>query len=167
MFKILARGLAATTPGILLMASDAAYDAAEAKKVVSEARSTPNDSLKTLTCNGPAITRTRRKTFCWHRPPPRPDSSSRRHDSGEWAEPVFYYMGSANIGLQAGVDVSRNMLLVMTDKGIDALLGGGIKLGADAAGAAGPTGAGAKTATADTLTRRNVSNPTPQVCFRT
>jgi lipid-binding SYLF domain-containing protein len=71
--------------------------------------------------------------------------------SGTWAGPVFYYMGAASIGLQAGVDVAEVLMLVMTDKGIDALLAGDVKMGADARVAAGPVGTGASAATADIL----------------
>lgn len=74
-----------------------------------------------------------------------------RDKSGEWAGPAFYYLGSASIGLQAGVDVAEVMLLIMSEKGIDALLGGDLKLGADVRVAAGPVGAGAQAATADVL----------------
>jgi lipid-binding SYLF domain-containing protein len=74
-----------------------------------------------------------------------------RDKSGKWAGPAFYYMGAASIGLQAGVDVAEAMLMIMSDKGIDALLGGDLKLGADARVAAGPVGAGAQAATADVL----------------
>ncbi len=74
-----------------------------------------------------------------------------RDRDGQWSGPAFYYMGAASIGLQAGVDVAEVMFLVMSQKGIDALLGGDVKLGADARVAAGPVGAGAQAATADFL----------------
>lgn len=74
-----------------------------------------------------------------------------RDKSGKWAGPAFYYLGAASIGLQIGVDVAEVMLVIMTDKGVDALLGGDLKLGGDVRVAAGPVGAGAQAATADVL----------------
>jgi lipid-binding SYLF domain-containing protein len=60
-------------------------------------------------------------------------------------------MGSISLGLQAGAEVSEIILLVMTEKGMDALLSTSFKLGADASVAAGPVGAGAKAQTTDIL----------------
>jgi lipid-binding SYLF domain-containing protein len=64
--------------------------------------------------------------------------------SGKWAGPVFYNMATASVGFQAGVSVSENITLVMTDKGFNSLLATSVKLGGDASVAAGPVGAGAK-----------------------
>lgn len=66
-----------------------------------------------------------------------------------WSDPAFYTMGSGTIGLQIGVEVSEIILMVMTDKGVDALLTSSFKLGGDVSIAAGPIGAGAKAQTAD------------------
>ena len=64
--------------------------------------------------------------------------------SGRWVGPAFYTMATASVGFQAGVSVSENVTLVMTDKGMNSLLSTSVKLGADASVAAGPVGAGAK-----------------------
>jgi lipid-binding SYLF domain-containing protein len=64
--------------------------------------------------------------------------------SGEWRGPVFYNMGTASVGFQAGVEVSEAITLVMTEKGFNSLLATSVKLGGDASVAAGPVGAGAK-----------------------
>ncbi len=48
------------------------------------------------------------------------------------------------MGFQAGISVSENVTLVMTDKGFNSLLATSVKLGGDASIAAGPVGAGAK-----------------------
>ena len=64
--------------------------------------------------------------------------------SGKWAGPAFYTMATASVGFQAGVSVSENVTLVMTEKGLNSLLANSVKLGADASVAAGPVGAGAK-----------------------
>ncbi len=69
----------------------------------------------------------------------------------QWSSPAFYSMGSVTWGLQIGAQKAEVVLLVMTDKGMDALLSTKLQLGADASVAAGPVGAGTKAATADVL----------------
>jgi lipid-binding SYLF domain-containing protein len=64
--------------------------------------------------------------------------------TGKWAGPVFYAMATASVGFQAGISVSENVTLVMTDKGFNSLLATSFKMGGDASIAAGPVGAGAK-----------------------
>jgi SH3 domain-containing YSC84-like protein 1 len=64
--------------------------------------------------------------------------------SGKWLGPVFYTMATASVGFQAGISVSENVTLVMTDKGFNSLLATSFKMGGDASVAAGPVGAGAK-----------------------
>ncbi len=64
--------------------------------------------------------------------------------SGKWVGPVFYAMATASVGFQAGISVSENVTLVMTDKGFNSLLATSFKIGGDASVAAGPVGAGAK-----------------------
>jgi lipid-binding SYLF domain-containing protein len=64
--------------------------------------------------------------------------------SGKWVGPAFYTLATASIGFQAGVSVSEVVTLVMTDKGMNSLLSDSVKLGGDAAVAAGPVGAGAQ-----------------------
>ena len=66
-----------------------------------------------------------------------------------WNGPAFYTMGEASFGLQAGADASEVVLLVMTDRGVSAMLSTSVKLGADASVAAGPVGGGAQAATAN------------------
>jgi lipid-binding SYLF domain-containing protein len=64
--------------------------------------------------------------------------------SGKWLGPVFYTMATASVGFQAGISVSENVTLVMTDKGLNSLLATSFKMGGDASVAAGPVGGGAK-----------------------
>jgi lipid-binding SYLF domain-containing protein len=68
------------------------------------------------------------------------------HESpaGKWGGPAFYTLATASVGFQAGVSVSENVTLVMTEKGFNSLLANSVKLGGDASVAAGPVGAGAK-----------------------
>jgi lipid-binding SYLF domain-containing protein len=76
---------------------------------------------------------------------------ARDKQTGAWSYPAFYTMGSVSIGLQIGADASEIILMVMTEKGLNALLSTEFKLGADVAVAAGPVGASAKAQTADVL----------------
>jgi SH3 domain-containing YSC84-like protein 1 len=66
-----------------------------------------------------------------------------RGRTGEWNGPSFYTVGTASFGLQAGVDVSNVVVLVMTQRGMNALLSPSLRLGMDASAAAGPVGVGA------------------------
>ncbi len=76
---------------------------------------------------------------------------SRDIQSGTWSSPAFYTMGSVSIGLQIGADASEIIMMIMTEKGLNAMLSTEFKLGADVAVAAGPVGASAKAQTADVL----------------
>lgn len=71
--------------------------------------------------------------------------------TGNWSYPAFYTMGSVSFGLQIGADVSEIILMVMTDKGMQAMLSTEFKLGGDVSLAAGPMGASAKAQLADIL----------------
>lgn len=72
----------------------------------------------------------------------------REAGTSKWSEPAFYTLGGVSFGLQAGGEASEVILLVMSERGVSALLGNNIKLGADASIAIGPVGAGASAATA-------------------
>ena len=60
---------------------------------------------------------------------------------GTWGAPVMYGLNQESIGPQIGSTATDIVLAVMHDKGVDTILNGKTKLGADAAAAAGPTGA--------------------------
>jgi lipid-binding SYLF domain-containing protein len=64
--------------------------------------------------------------------------------TGKWSGPAFFTMATASVGFQAGISVSENVTLVMTEKALNSLLANSVKAGADASVAAGPVGAGAK-----------------------
>jgi lipid-binding SYLF domain-containing protein len=70
--------------------------------------------------------------------------AARDAKSGKWVGPAFYTLATASIGFQAGISVSEVVTLVMTEKGLNTLLSDSVKLGGDAAVAAGPVGAGAQ-----------------------
>jgi lipid-binding SYLF domain-containing protein len=75
----------------------------------------------------------------------------RDRSSGSWSYPAFYTIGSLSLGLQIGADASELVLLIMTDRGLNAMLSTEIKAGADISIAAGPLGRNAKAQTADVL----------------
>jgi len=72
-----------------------------------------------------------------------------RDEKKLWGGPAFYTIGQVSFGLMAGGQASEVVLVALTDRGVAALLATSAKLGADAAIAAGPIGAGAQAATAN------------------
>jgi lipid-binding SYLF domain-containing protein len=76
---------------------------------------------------------------------------ARDKEGEDWSPPVFYTMGSGSVGLQIGAQVSEVVLLVMSQKGIDALLSSKVQFGGDVSIAAGPVGQGVQGASADVL----------------
>jgi len=72
---------------------------------------------------------------------------SGQHYTGSWGAPAMYALEGGNIGFQLGGQATDFVLLVMNPRGAESLMGSKVKLGADAAAAAGPKG---RTATAAT-----------------
>ncbi len=68
-----------------------------------------------------------------------------------WSYPSFYMMSSVTGGLQIGGEVAEVIMLVMTETGMNSLLGTKVQLGGDVSVAVGPVGAGAQAATVDIL----------------
>lgn len=64
--------------------------------------------------------------------------------NGRWSAPAMYTVGSMSAGLQVGASSSDLLLLIMTEKGVNAVLNGKAKVGADVTVAVGP-GATAQT----------------------
>jgi lipid-binding SYLF domain-containing protein len=60
---------------------------------------------------------------------------------GAWSAPAMYSIGGASIGLQVGGSSTDYVLLVMDEKGVEAVLQDKTKMGSDATAAAGPSGA--------------------------
>src|SRR3990172_10825636 len=60
--------------------------------------------------------------------------------SGPWGAPAMYALEGGSFGLQLGGQSSDLVLLVMNNRGVDALLNSKVKLGANASAAAGPKG---------------------------
>jgi SH3 domain-containing YSC84-like protein 1 len=67
---------------------------------------------------------------------------ARDAQTGDWSEPAFYTIGAGSVGFQIGASASEVVLVVMTDRALDAILQNRIKLGADLSAAVGPVGAG-------------------------
>jgi SH3 domain-containing YSC84-like protein 1 len=65
-----------------------------------------------------------------------------RGSGNTWSDPAFYGIGAASFGLQAGLEQSETVLLVMTQKGLDALLRDQFKIGAQAGIAVANLGSG-------------------------
>jgi lipid-binding SYLF domain-containing protein len=61
--------------------------------------------------------------------------------NGKWAAPAMYALDQGSLGIQLGATATDFVLVVMNNKGADQILSGKTKLGANAAAAAGPTGA--------------------------
>ena len=66
------------------------------------------------------------------------------HKTGKWSEPAFYTLGSGTFGLQIGAESAEIIMMVRTQKAVDALFTSSFKIGGDTSIAVGPVGGGAK-----------------------
>ncbi len=71
--------------------------------------------------------------------------------TGQWSQPVFYTLGGMSIGLQIGGEAAELILMIRTEKGVQALYTSSFKLGGDVSVAAGPVGIGMEGATPHNL----------------
>ena len=69
------------------------------------------------------------------------------HFNGPWGSPAMYALEGGSVGFQLGGQATDLVLLVMNERGANAILSSQVKLGADASAAAGPKG---RDASADT-----------------
>ena len=74
-----------------------------------------------------------------------------RDGGGSWSAPAFYGMGGGSIGFQAGVQDAEVMLMIMSDKGLSAVMDSQFKLGADASATFVDLGGGVEGATTAAL----------------
>ncbi|MDQ2802294.1 MAG: lipid-binding SYLF domain-containing protein [Pseudomonadota bacterium] len=65
-----------------------------------------------------------------------------RAGNGTWSYPAFYTIGSASFGLQIGLQDSSLTMLIMTNRGLNAILNSHFKIGADASIALATIGGG-------------------------
>jgi|SRR5260370_15266876 lipid-binding SYLF domain-containing protein len=70
---------------------------------------------------------------------------------GSWGAPTMMALEGGSFGLQLGGEATDLVLLVMNDRGANAILSSKVKLGADASAAAGPVGRDASAETDVTL----------------
>lgn len=70
-----------------------------------------------------------------------------RDGAGSWSSPAFYGISSGSVGLQAGVQDAQIMMIIMNDRGLNALLDSQFKIGADASAAIAHLGAGVEGST--------------------
>src|ERR1700719_340734 len=62
------------------------------------------------------------------------------HFRGPWGAPAMYALEGGSVGFQIGGEATDLILLVMNDRGMEAILSSKVKLGADASIAGGPKG---------------------------
>jgi lipid-binding SYLF domain-containing protein len=55
-----------------------------------------------------------------------------RLEGGRWSYPAFYFLGAGSVGFQIGAKVSESILIVLTERGLNALLADKFKFGAEA-----------------------------------
>jgi SH3 domain-containing YSC84-like protein 1 len=72
---------------------------------------------------------------------------TRDPNGGGWSQPAFYTLGGVNFGLQAGVQDQELIIVIMTERGLNAVINRSATLGADASVAAGELGKGWNAAT--------------------
>jgi lipid-binding SYLF domain-containing protein len=80
---------------------------------------------------------------------------SSRLQNGRWSPPSYIKIGGGSFGLQLGVEATDLVLVFTNRDGFKGLLDGKVKLGVDAAVAAGPVGRDAQAAT-DVLLKSSV-----------
>jgi SH3 domain-containing YSC84-like protein 1 len=69
---------------------------------------------------------------------------ARDEKTGDWSQPAFYTVASVTFGLQIGGESAEVIMMIRTQKALDALFTADFKLGGDTSVAAGPVGIGAK-----------------------
>jgi lipid-binding SYLF domain-containing protein len=65
-----------------------------------------------------------------------------RGPDGTWSPPAFYTLGGISWGLQVGGQTSELVIVVMTEKGVNAIMSREVTLGGDAGLAIGELGQG-------------------------
>ncbi len=76
---------------------------------------------------------------------------SARDGSGSWSDPAFYGLGSGSVGLQIGLQDSEVLMMVLTEKGLAAVMDNQFKLGGDASISVVTIGVGVQAATTAAL----------------
>ena len=74
-----------------------------------------------------------------------------RDAAGSWSSPAFYSLGGASFGFQAGIQDAQVVFLIMTDRGLKAIMDTQLKLGASASATFVDLGGGIEGATTTAL----------------
>ncbi len=74
-----------------------------------------------------------------------------RDGAGSWSSPAFFGMGSGNLGFQVGIQDAQTMLIIRSDRALEAVLNGQFKFGADASIAVAHLGGSVEGATTTNL----------------
>jgi lipid-binding SYLF domain-containing protein len=72
---------------------------------------------------------------------------SRDPATNTWSYPAFYVFGAGSFGLQAGIQMSKIVFIIMNDRALNALMADEFKVGAEAGIAIVTIGAGAEAST--------------------
>ncbi len=86
-------------------------------------------------------------------------------NTGGWSMPAFYGLGSGSVGLQIGIQDAQIIFIILTDKGLQALLDSQFKIGADASVAVASIGAGISGSTTAALDADIVAYSTARGLF--
>jgi len=70
-----------------------------------------------------------------------------RSGNGTWSYPTFYDLGSGSFGFQFGVQDSQLLLMIMTNRGLNAVMDSQVRLGANVSVAVASVGAGVQGST--------------------
>jgi len=76
---------------------------------------------------------------------------SARDGAGSWSDPAFFRMGSVSFGLQAGIQDAELIMMIMTERGLAAIMDNEFKIGAGAGLAFATVGAGVEGSTTAAL----------------
>ncbi len=71
-----------------------------------------------------------------------------RDGAGSWSAPAFYSIGTGSVGLQIGLQDGELMMMILTEKGLNAVMDSQFKVGGDASVAFATLGSGIEGATA-------------------
>jgi lipid-binding SYLF domain-containing protein len=82
-----------------------------------------------------------------------------------WSNPAFYGLGSGSFGLQIGIQDAQIIFIVLTEKGLQALLDSQFKIGADASVAIATIGGGVSGSTTAALNADIVAFATTRGLF--
>jgi lipid-binding SYLF domain-containing protein len=74
-----------------------------------------------------------------------------RDAAGSWSSPGFYAVGSGSFGLQAGIRDSQTLLLLMSERAMNAVINNNFRFGADASLAVAHVGGSVEAATTTNL----------------